>query len=172
MMNDNTPPLAPRGRMDPARGALFPPPWLRGYPWWPLDDALRLLRIVTALLFMAHASMRFVYGSIPQFAWAMEHLYGFPHGERWVLAITFYELGAGTLLLLNKGVRWAASGLAVIAAVGIYLIHRHFGWFVGEHGTGGSEYSVALLAMLLVVAANDAVHKSHLRSNANEDSPP
>ena len=127
-----------------------------GYPWWPLADALRLLRIVTALLFMAHASMRFVYGSIPQFAWAMEHVHGFSHGERWVLAITAYELTAGTLLLLNRGVRWAASGLAVIVSVGIYLIHRHNGWFVGEHGTGGSEYSVALLAMLLVLAAWDA----------------
>ena len=45
---------------------------------------------------------------------------------------------------------------AVIVAVGIYLIHRHNGWFVGEHGVGGSEYSVALLAMLLAIAAHDA----------------
>ena len=29
-------------------------------------------------------------------------------------------------------------------------------WFVGEHGVGGSEYSVALLAMLLAIAAHDA----------------
>ena len=133
---------------------------LRGYPWWPLHDALRLLRIVTALLFMAHASMRFVYASIPEFAWAMEHVHGFSHGRVWVLAITAYELSAGTLLLLNRGVRWAASGLAVIVAVGIYLIHRHNGWFVGEHGIGGSEYSVALLAMLLVIAAHDAQRQS------------
>lgn len=128
---------------------------VRGYPWWPLDDALRLLRIVTALLFMAHASMRFVYASIPEFSRFMESR-GFPHGELWVLAITCYELGAGSLLLLDRGVRWAASGLAVIVAVGIVLIHRHNGWFVGEHGIGGSEYSVALLAMLLVIAAQDA----------------
>lgn len=133
--------------------------WLRGYPWWPLPDALRLLRIVTALLFMAHASMRFVNGTIPQFGVFMESQ-GFPHGELWVLAITFYELGAGSLLLLDRGVRWAASGLAVIVAVGIWLIHRHNGWFVGEHGVGGSEYSVALLAMLLVVAAHDATRIS------------
>ncbi|MEO6227357.1 MAG: DoxX family protein [Thermomonas sp.] len=129
--------------------------WLRGYPWWPLADALRLLRIVTALLFMAHASMRFVNHSIPEFGAFME-AHGFAHGQAWVLAITFYELSAGTLLLMNRGVRWAASGLAVIASVGIVLIHRHNGWFVGEHGTGGSEYSVALLAMLLVLAAHDA----------------
>ena len=131
-----------------------------GYPWWPLADALRMLRIVTALLFMAHASMRFVNGTIPQFGGFME-TQGFPHGQAWVLAITGYELGAGSLLILNRGVRWAASGLAVIVAVGIWLIHRHNGWFVGEHGVGGSEYSVALLAMLLVVAAHDASSASH-----------
>ena len=136
---------------------------MAGYPWWPLGDALRLLRIVTALLFMAHAAMRFVYGSIPQFAHFME-THGFRHGTLWVLGITAYELCAGSLLLANRGVRWAATGLAVIAATGIWLIHRHNGWFVGEHGTGGSEYSVALLAMLLVVAAHDAASKSHPRA--------
>ena len=134
--------------------------WLRGYPWWPLPDALCLLRMVTALLFMAHASMRFVLGTIPQFGVFMESQ-GFPHGQAWVLAITFYELAAGSLLLLNRCVRWAASGLAVIVAVGIWLIHRHNGWFVGEHGVGGSEYSVALLAMLLVVAAQDGARASN-----------
>jgi len=125
-----------------------------------MPDALRLLRIVTALLFMAHASMRFANGSIAQFGQFMESQ-GFPQGDMWVLAITGYELGAGSLLLLERGVRWAASGLAAIVAAGIWLIHRHNGWFVGEHGVGGSEYSVALLAMLLVVAANDAARKSH-----------
>ena len=128
---------------------------LRNFPWWPLPDALRLLRIVTALLFMAHASMRIVNDSIPQFGTFMESQ-GFLHGQAWVWAITCCELTAGILLIINRGVRWAASALAGIVAVGIWLIHRHNGWFVGEHGTGGSEYSVALLAMLLVIAAQDA----------------
>ena len=158
-MDAQVPLPAPRGRTDSARGvpAFFAGlAWrLRGYPWWPLADALRLLRIVTALLFMAHASMRFVLGTIAQFGVFME-AQGFAHGQAWVLAISVYELGAGSLLLLDRGVRWAASGLAVIVAVGIWLIHRHNGWFVGEHGVGGSEYSVALLAMLLVLAAHDA----------------
>lgn len=131
---------------------------------------MRLLRIVTALLFMAHASMRFVLDTIPQFGVFMESQ-GFPHGKAWVLAITFYELAAGSLLILNRGVRWAASGLAVIVAVGIGLIHRHNGWFVGEHGVGGSEYSVALLAMLLVVAARDAAQASNPHPEANETEP-
>lgn len=51
--------------------------------------------------------------------------------------------------------RWGAAVLFTIAANGIVLIHRQLGWFVGAHGTGGSEYSVALMVMLLVVAAAD-----------------
>ena len=171
-MEAQVPLPASRGRTDSARGvpAFFAGlAWrLRGYPWWPLADALRLLRIVTALLFMAHASMRFVLGTIAQFGVFME-AQGFAHGQAWVLAISVYELGAGSLLLLDRGVRWAASGLAVIVAVGIWLIHRHNGWFVGEHGVGGSEYSVALLAMLLVVAAHDASRTA--RAQSNEEAP-
>ena len=63
-MEAQVPLPASRGRTDSARGvpAFFAGlAWrLRGYPWWPLADALRLLRIVTALLFMGHASMRLV----------------------------------------------------------------------------------------------------------------
>ena len=167
MISGNAP-LVPRDRWFTARGFLFRQPArrLRDYPWWPVGDAMRLLRYITALLFIAHASMRFVDDTIAGFGAFMEAR-GFVHGEAWVLAITAYELGAGTLLLLNRGVRLAASGLAVIVAVGIWLIHRHNGWFVGEHGTGGSEYSVALLAMLLVLAAWDAEQSRQRRSTAS-----
>lgn len=154
-------PLKPRHALLASRGLFLRDAVraLHSYPWWPLADALRLLRIVTALLFMAHASMRFVLGTIPQFGAFMQSQ-GFPHGQAWVWAITCYELMAGGLLLANRGVRWAATGLATIVAVGIALIHRHNGWFVGEHGVGGSEYSVALLAMLLVIASHDAARTS------------
>jgi len=167
-MTPGNAPLVPRDRWFTARGFLFRQPArrLRDYPWWPVGDAIRLLRYITALLFIAHASMRFVDDTIAGFGAFMEAR-GFVHGEAWVLAITAYELGAGTLLLLNRSVRWAASGLAVIVAVGIWLIHRHNGWFVGEHGTGGSEYSVALLAMLLVLAAWDAEQSRQRRSTAS-----
>ncbi len=169
-MDARTPPLASRGRKDPARGDFSALGWVQGYPWWPLPQALRLLRIVTALLFMAHASMRVVNGTIPQFGAFMESQ-GFPHGVAWVWAISLYELGAGSLLILDCGVRWAATGLAVIVATGIWLIHRHNGWFVGEHGVGGSEYSVALLAMLLVVAASDAANATDPPSFVREADP-
>ena len=36
------------------------------------------------------------------------------------------------------------------------LIHANLGWFVGEHGVGGMEYSLCLIVALLVIAAADA----------------
>jgi putative oxidoreductase len=123
-------------------------------PYPSLKWALILLRVTTALLFMAHATVRIAYGTIPQFSKFMASQ-GFPYPEYWVWAITLTELVAGTALVIGWRTRCAAVPLLAIAAGGIALIHWRFGWFVGEHGTGGSEYSVALIVMLLVVAASD-----------------
>lgn len=124
------------------------------FPFISQRGALLLLRVVTPILFMAHAVVRIAKDTIPNFSLYM-HNQGFPYPTAWVWAITVAELIAGTLILLNRQVRWAASVLFVIAGVGIVLIHRHLGWFVGEHGVGGSEYSVALMVMLVVLAAAD-----------------
>jgi putative oxidoreductase len=69
--------------------------------------------------------------------------------------ITISELVAATMIVTGFAVRYAAGALLCIAVGGIILIHRNFGWFVGEHATGGSEYSVALIALLAAIAASD-----------------
>lgn len=127
---------------------------LADFPFINQRGALLLLRLVTPGLFMAHALVRIANNTIPSFSLYMQNQ-GFPWPTAWVWAITVAELIAGTLILLGRQVRWAASVLFTIAAVGILLIHRHLGWFVGEHGVGGSEYSVALMVMLVVLAAAD-----------------
>ena len=119
-----------------------------------LPPMLWLTRIAVAGFFTAHAVTRIVLGTIPQFTLFMDSQ-GFPAPEAWVWAITVTEIVAGVLLVAGRQVRIAAGALLAIAAVGILLIHRHFGWFVGEHGTGGSEYSVALIVLLLIVIADD-----------------
>lgn len=127
---------------------------LKSYPFISLSQALVLARVATAILFMAHAIARIMLGTIPQFGKFMESV-GFPQGVAVVWAITIVELVAGTMMILNRQVRYAATALFAIAATGIVLIHRQIGWFVGEHGTGGSEYSVALMVLLVVIAAAD-----------------
>ena len=134
---------------------------MKAYPFISLAQALMLVRIVTALLFMAHAAVRIANGTIPQFGKFMASV-GFPAGEAVVWTITIVELIAGTLLIINRYARVAATALFAIAAMGIVLIHRHLGWFVGEHGTGGSEYSVALMVLLIVIAAADRSRPTQL----------
>ena len=127
---------------------------VRLYPYLSPAHARLLARVGVALLFLLHAVVRVVQGTIPSFAAFMENV-GFPNGTVTVWAITLAELGASAMLALGRNVRIAAFVLSAIAIGGIALIHRHFGWFVGEHGTGGSEYSVALLIILVIIAATE-----------------
>lgn len=127
------------------------------FPCLSLAHSLVVLRVGIASLFMAHAFMRIANDTIPRFADYMGAL-GFPQPLLWVWAITLVEIVGGSLMIVGIKVRWMALGLFAIAAGGIVLIHAKLGWFVGEHGTGGSEYSVCLILCLLVIAAADAEH--------------
>lgn len=124
------------------------------FPFVSTPQAMLVARLATAGFFMAHAVVRIVNGSIPQFGGFMERQ-GFPQGIVVVWIITAVELVSGSLLIAGRLVRPAAMALFTIVAGGIVIIHRHFGWFVGEHGIGGSEYSAALIVLLLLISAND-----------------
>lgn len=123
-------------------------------PFLSLSASLTLLRFGVAGLYMAHAVVRIANGSIQQFADYMAQL-GFAQALAIVWAITAFEILGGVLLMLNIKTPQVAAGFFAIALGGIVLIHRHFGWFVGEHGTGGSEYSVCLMLALVVIVAYD-----------------
>lgn len=127
---------------------------MKNFPYISLHSSLKILRIAIAIFFMTHAISRIVYWTIPQFGAFMERQ-GFPFGIFLVWIITLYEIVAGSCIIMGYKTKYFATGLFIIAATGIWIIHRHFGWFVGEHGTGGSEYSVSLMVSLLVIAAAD-----------------
>jgi putative oxidoreductase len=123
------------------------------FPFIQPMQALLVMRISLAIFFMAHAVVRIVLpDSIPGFAGALSRK-GFPMSVLIVWLITLFEISAGSLMILGLWVRWCAAGLFFIAAMGIVIIHFQLGWFVGEHGTGGMEYSLCLMVSLLVVAA-------------------
>lgn len=124
------------------------------FPFLSLSQVLLLARVGTAALFGIHAVVRIINGSIPRFGEFMESV-GFANGSAAVWTITFFELTASVMLMIGRMVGIATAILMAIAVGGIILIHRNFGWFVGEHGTGGMEYSFALILLLLVVAAAD-----------------
>jgi putative oxidoreductase len=128
-----------------------------------LDRALVLLRVTVAGLFMAHAAVR---------VWIASHHFthlwngsggfssylaskGLPFSSAEVLAITAFELIGGSLLIAGRFTRVLAAGFFGMCVMGIILIHAQLGWFVGEHGEGGMEYSVLLCIALVVIAAAD-----------------
>lgn len=127
---------------------------MKNFPVITLNQALFLLRITTAIVFLAHAGVRIANGTITQFADFLDSkglVIGFPI----VCAITVFEIVGGIALLLGYFTKWLALGFILMLAAGIAIIHAELGWFVGEHGTGGMEYSIFLIVALVVIAASD-----------------
>lgn len=124
------------------------------FPFLTLPQSLIALRVTIAIMFMAHALVRILNGTIPRFANFLTER-GFIFSLAFVWAITTFELLGGAAMIMGKYTRWVAAGFMSIAAGGIVIIHAAQGWFVGEHGTGGVEYSLVLLAGCFVIAAAD-----------------
>ena len=127
---------------------------MNAFPFLTVRQAMVLLRVAIAVMFMAHAGVRVMNGTIPRFAEFMTGL-GFFYGIAWVWAITLFELIGGAMLIVGQFSRWVTAGFMLISGVGIVLIHAANGWFVGEHGTGGVEYSIVLFVACVVLAAAD-----------------
>ncbi|RYD91178.1 MAG: DoxX family protein [Sphingobacteriales bacterium] len=121
-------------------------------PFISLNQSLILLRITTAALFLAHAVIRITGGTIDRFGGFLDSK-GLMIGTPIVWAITAYEIIGGILLCLGYFTKWLCAGFILLLIVGIILIHAANGWFVGEHGSGGIEYSFALIIAFVVIAA-------------------
>ncbi|RZS72280.1 DoxX family protein [Pseudobacter ginsenosidimutans] len=126
---------------------------MQRFPFVSLRQSLLLLRCSVALIFLAHAVVRLLLnGSVEQFAGYLNNK-GLVFGTAIVWMITVFEIIGGIALITGHYIRWFAAGFIVLLLVGCVLIHVERGWFVGEHGSGGCEYSFALIMALLVVAA-------------------
>lgn len=125
-----------------------------------LRISLIALRVAIALVFLAHALVRVLsIGSMATFSGFL-HKQGLIFGNLLVWGLTVFEIAGGLLLALGSFTRWLAAGFIIILLMGIVLIHLQRGWFVGEHGTGGMEYSFILIVALLVVMAADPFIKT------------
>jgi putative oxidoreductase len=127
---------------------------MKKFPFITLNQSLILLRVATAGMFLAHSIVRMCNGTIPRFANYMSEK-GFPFAMLIVILITIFETVGGILLLLGYYSRWMAAGFIFLLLMGNAIIHWENGWFVGEHGSGGMEYSFELAFALIVIAAAD-----------------
>jgi putative oxidoreductase len=133
---------------------------MKNVPFPALYQAVRLLRIGVAIIFLAHAGYRlFRAGSMQEFAAFLDNK-GLVYGKAIVALITLYEIAGGIALALGFFVKWLAALFIVLLLAGIAIIHLRLGWFVGEHGTGGCEYSFILIMALLTVAS--AENEKHI----------
>lgn len=114
-------------------------------------QALEVLRIVIAILILIHGVYRLTTDGVTIFGIWLDSI-GFPFGYGWALAVTLYELVGPALMLTRRWTSLAALGHAAILTLGMILVHLPAGWFVVGGGRNGMEYSVLLIAGLLVIA--------------------
>ena len=132
---------------------------MKSFPFLTPRQSIVLLRASLAFIFLMHAVVRLANGTIDRFGGFLETK-GLPAGVAIVWLITIFEIIGGIALMLGYFLKWISAGFIVMLVVGIVLIHLQFGWFVGEHGSGGSEYSFILIVALVVVATSQyATHE-------------
>lgn len=119
-----------------------------------LKASLYFLRFSVSFIFLVHAVVRISNSTIGRFGEFLEGK-GFPNGAVWVYGITAFEIVGGLLLMIGYFTKILSAGFIFLLVVGIVLIHAEHGWFVGEHGSGGCEFSFILIAALTVVAASN-----------------
>ena len=126
---------------------------MSGFPFLSLRQSIFFLRISVAVIFLAHAVVRLMLeGSLQQFAGYLDNK-GLIYGTLIVWLVTLFEIAGGIALIFGYAVKWFSAGFIILLIVGCVLIHIERGWFVGEHGSGGCEYSYVLIVALLVIAA-------------------
>lgn len=109
-----------------------------------------MLRLLLAGMIAAHGWARWMAGAVTPFGNWLDSL-GFPFGMAIAVSITAFEI-LGTLLFAAGRLVFPLSLVyAAIYFVGILLVHLPAGWFVVGLGRNGMEYSVLLIACLLLV---------------------
>ena len=125
-----------------------------------------ILRVAVASVFVIHGVTRAVLGTVDDFG-AFLGSTGWPAGHTIAWLITVVEIVGGVGLALGFAVRPLALWFGLQIAAGIIMVHAREGWFVVGAGRNGAEYSVLLLAGLLVVALTDSIsHKPRTSSTA------
>lgn len=128
---------------------------LNNFPYLTVKQTYFLFRLCLAGLFMAHATMRFFEPNYFTDFGVFLAKRNVPFAFAVPTIATAIEMIGGPMLIFDRFAKWVALGFFGISLGGIIIIHIPLGWFVGEWGTGGSEYSVALCMMCLMVAAMD-----------------
>ncbi len=120
--------------------------------------AIDVLRLVLCGLLFTHGTYRYFDGTIPKLGEILES-HGFPYGLILANMVNLAETGGVALLVMRLMLWPVCSVLILIYAVGIFLFHRHLGFFVVGPGSGGWEYSALIITCLAVIMWENRAHK-------------
>ncbi len=118
------------------------------------NHAYKVLRAVMGIIFVTHGLARLYHGSVPDFGGYL-NTQGFLIGVPLAWLITIGEIICGSLLAIGLKARYCVIFHGVVIITGIILIHIPNGWFVVGHGSGGTEYSLLILAALLFIYSRE-----------------
>ncbi|REL24001.1 DoxX family protein [Rhodohalobacter sp. SW132] len=116
----------------------------------PQRYAFIVLRAITGIIFITHGAARIYYGTVDGFGEFLNHQ-GFLIGLPLAWTITIGEIVIGSCLAVGFKTRICVLFHGIIIITGIYLIHLPQGWFTVGQSSGGVEYSLLLLAVLLFI---------------------
>jgi putative oxidoreductase len=111
--------------------------------------ALTLIRFACAGNLLIHGITRLSGGGVSPFDEWLSGL-GFPPFTAWL--ITCFEIAASIMIMAGKWVSPLCIIFVVELGMGIFLLHRHEGWFVVGGGRNGMEYSVLLIVCFSATA--------------------
>ncbi len=117
--------------------------------------ALIVLRSVMGIIFITHGIARLYFGSVNNFGEFLDS-HELMIGGIIAWTITIGEIIGGLLLISGFLVRYGVIFHFVIVLSGIFLVHLNNGWFVVGHGSGGVEYSILILAVLIYLFSSSS----------------
>jgi len=113
-----------------------------------------ILRCIMGIIFITHGVARIYYGSVGDFGGFLNSQ-GLMIGLAIAWVITIGEIISGALLIFGILVKYLVIFHGVIILSGIFLVHLPNGWFTVGHGQGGVEYSVLILAVLVLLYSKE-----------------
>ena len=120
-----------------------------------LPDQVRVgliaLRIIPALLMVAHGVFRIYSGGVAPFGEFLDSK-GLPLGLAVAWTISLVEVVGGLTVVAGRLVRPLSLWFALELTMGIILVHAPSGWFVVGGGRNGMEFSVLLISCHLINA--------------------
>jgi putative oxidoreductase len=112
--------------------------------------SIGLLRMLMGIIFILHGGARLYEGTVNGFGDFLDSN-GIPGGAFLAWFITVFEIIGGTAMFLRYAVKVFCIIQILILVSGIFLVHIPNGWFTVGAQSGGIEFSVVLITVLLAI---------------------